>query len=466
MKKKIFIIISIAFCIGFCNIKNVFADTMEISCTTTTLNVGDTIECMITGTTAEETRSVLGKIINSNNVTVSNLTIIPNISPYTMGDADQNTNTFACYSSGPVSTGDHDLFSFNVTALSAGTGTISLRNYVVGDNDLLGYTTTDSREIQVAPSDYILTISSGGDPEPPTPKSHDSSLSNLVPEEGELNPGFTSDNFLYSMVLDFTTIRTINFTATKNDPAASVGETSCGLPDSTSVESVICNIQVTAEDNSKSTYKITINNSAYVPTPEPTGDIFINKLTYDVDAVLSPVFQKDIYLYEMSVNFSNIHEINFNVQVDEGITVSGKRCVLPSGASALTTCIINIRKNDKNAVYRINVKNTDSPDIQCDLIIRSNVYTIDQDKRIIKVNSEHSLETIKANLYSNCGAIQVLDDKVIITSGTESREYKLEKYIMPKTGNNKIIYPLAIASVLAIIGIFIFVKKKYFKKEM
>jgi LPXTG-motif cell wall-anchored protein len=37
---------------------------------------------------------------------------------------------------------------------------------------------------------------------------------------------------------------------------------------------------------------------------------------------------------------------------------------------------------------------------------------------------------------------------------------------MPKTGNNKIIYPLAIASVLAIIGIFIFVKKKYFKKEM
>ena len=323
MKKKFLITTFIMFCIFFLNIKSVFADSLEITCNKTTLQVNETVACKITGTTSEATRAVLGKLINSSNLEVSH---VSNISPYDAFGELSADQSFIFFSDADVPAGQKNIFSFNITALTKGNATLSLRNYIGADNNLLGYNTSDRRDIQVEPSDYPIVITNGDDPEPPTPKSNDSSLASLVPEEGELDPGFTSDNLRYSMNIDFTMLRTLNFTAVTNHPAATVGETSCSLPDSTSVESVICNIQVTAEDNSKSTYKITVNNTAYVPTPTPSGDIFINNLTYDVDAVLSPVFKKDTYLYEMSVNFSNIHEINFTVQVDEGITVSGKKC--------------------------------------------------------------------------------------------------------------------------------------------
>ena len=68
--------------------------------------------------------------------------------------------------------------------------------------------------------------------------------------------------------------------------------------------------------------------------------------------------------------------------------------------------------------YTILIKNTNSPDIKCDLVIKSNVYTIDQAKKIIKVNSEHSLETIKSNLYSSCGEIRIFNDKVTISDNS------------------------------------------------
>ena len=78
---------------------------------------------------------------------------------------------------------------------------------------------------------------------------------------------------------------------------------------------------------------------------------------------------------------------------------------------------------------------------------------------------DHTKETIKANLYSTCGEINVFDDKVVISYGANSSTYTLERVINPQTGNNKILYALAIVSVLAIIGIGIFAKKKLFSKE-
>ena len=116
-------------------------------------------------------------------------------------------------------------------------------------------------------------------------------------------------------------------------------------------------------------------------------------------------------------------------------------------------------------MYKIVLINTNRPDIKCDLVIKSNVYTIDQTNKIIRVNSEHSLETIKSNLFSSCGEISVYNDKVIITDGTNLAEYKLEKLIMPQTGNKKFLYLLACGSVLVIIGVFMFSKNYFFKKE-
>lgn len=458
MKKKLLILLFIVFCLGFVKINTVYADSLGFECEDTLLQVGESTTCKVVGTVDHPSRGVIGKLGSDSHLEISGIT---NISPFNEGGAP-----IYYYKRTAVSAGNYDIVRFTVTALAEGTGSLTLRDF--GGDDGLGFIDgTGDTFYYLEGVTYYLSIT-GGDT-PPTPKSDDSSLANLIPNIGQLTPDFASNEFLYNMDIDFTRVSRVSFEITKGHPMASVGSTECSIPDSTSVESVTCNIVVTAEDRvSTSTYSITFNNTAYIPTPPtPEADIYITRLTYDVDAVLTPTFKKDEYSYEMSVNFANVREINFTATTsEEGITVTGTKCTLPRGTSVISAiCNIGITKDGKSQNYRILVHNTYTPDVQCDLIIRSNVYTIDQTKKIIKVNSEHSLETIKSNLYSTCGEIKVYQDKAVIMDNSGSSEYKLERIVMPQTGNNVIIYPLAIVSVLSIIGIFIFVKKKYFKKE-
>lgn len=459
MKKKLLITFLIVFCLGFIKINTAYADSLGFSCEDTSIAVGETTTCKVVGTVDHPSRGVIGKLGSDSHLEISGIT---NISPFTDG-----RTPIYYYKASAVPAGNYDIVRFTVTALAEGTGSLTLRDF--GGDDGLGFIdATGDTFYYLDPVTFPLTVT-GGDV-PPTPKSDDSSLTNLVPNVGQLVPEFASNVFAYSMDIDFTRVSRVTFTATKSHPMASVGDTECPIPDSTTVESVTCNIVVTAEDRvSTSTYSITFNNTSYTPTPPtPEADIYITSLTYDVDAVLTPTFKKDIYNYEMSVNFANVHEINFTTATsEEGITVTGKKCTLPNSSSVISAiCNIGITKGGKSQNYKILVHNTYTPDIHCDLIIRSNVYTIDQTNKIIKVNSEHSLETIKSNLYSTCGEIKVYQDKAVILDNIGSSEYKIERVIMPQTGNNVIIYPLAIVSVLAIIGIFIFIRKKYFKKEI
>ena len=456
MKNKLFIALFIVFSIAFFNISKVYANSMDITCESDQVDVGATISCTVIGVADEPISGITAAIGSDSHLEVLTDTI-ENVSPF--------GGSFHIYygADGHVEpAGNLTIATFDVKGLTSGNGVITLRDY--NDQQPMGFINGDStRYIGVQEVNRPITVGNGQDPTPP---SSDSLLTALVPNVGELDPAFTSTNPLYNMSVDFTRVGRVTFTATKSHPMASISSTTCDLPSGTTSEKVVCNITVTAEDRvTSTTYKITINNSAYTPPIPPSGDIFINRLTYDVDAVLTPTFKKDIYEYDMSVNFANIHEINFTTQVDAGVTVTGKKCPLPSSPSIeSTTCDIKITKDGKSATYVITVHNTYRPDVQCDLIIRSNVYTIDQDKKIIKVNSEHSLETIKANLYSTCGEIKVFEDKVTISDKANTAEYKLERVIMPKTGNNKIIYPLAIVSVLAIIGICVFAKKKLFTR--
>lgn len=458
MKKKIFIIFLLIFTVGFININKVHAaSSLSITCEDNTIEVGETTSCMVIGT-VEKTYSGITAALGSNSYLQINQDSLRNLT-------DLPGDTHIYYIGEEVfPAGNIEITSFTVTGLSSGSGSLFLRQRT--DEEPLGYwryTETGTEPIIVPPFNYGITVTGGSDP---GTLSGDSLLTNLVPNTGELTPAFDSYTFLYSMSVDFTRAGRITFNATKSNVYASVGNTSCDIPNSTSIESITCNIVVTAQDQTTSTYSVTINNSAYVE-PIVTNDIFLETLDYDIGGALIPDFKRDVFEYEMHINFSNYTEINFTTtESEDGITVRGKKCLIPSNPNVESvTCNIKLSKNDKSANYKIVLINTNRPDIKCDLVIKSNIYIIDQTNKVIRVNSEHSLDTIKANLYSSCGEIQVFNDKVIITDGNNIVEYKLEKLKMPQTGNKKFLYFLACGSVLVIIGVFMFSKNYFFKKE-
>lgn len=455
MKKKILILLFTIFAAGFINVNKVYANSMSIECDDTTIGVGETTNCTVKGTVDEAFMSVTAALGSDNHLEIIESSI-RNVSPF-------GGTTHIYYIDGTTAqAGSYDFTTFTVRGLSKGSGVLTLRART--DEEPLGYANASMTLIMEVP-DFNYPITVGG--EDPQPVSHDSTLANLVPNEGELFPNFTSDNTVYSLNTDFTRAGRITFTATKNNDYASVGNTTCDIPNSTSIESVTCNIVVTAQDTTTTTvYSIVIYNTAYVEPPV-TNDIYLNSLSYDVSGILVPDFVKTTFEYEMSINFSNYREVNFIVEPsEEGITITGKKCAIPSNPNIQSvTCNIHLTKNEKSANYKIVLRNSNSPDDKCDLIIKSNVYTIDETRGIIKVNSEHSLDTIRANLYSSCGEIKVFQDVVVITDGVNLREYKLERLIIPQTGNKKFIYLLAFASVLVIIGVFMISKKVLFKKE-
>lgn len=447
-ENRILILLLIVFCISFVRINPVYADyedSFNISCDKNTLEVNEIVDCKVTGYTTHVTSGVIASLSSNSNLEITN---IVNISPFHVIDSEP-----IFYFGDAFPAGNINIVSFKAKALRAGTGNLFITDYAVAEADGLGFVDEDAETFyDAAPVNYNITITNGGDE--PTPKSSDSSLLNLQPDIGTLIPEFTSTNLNYSMSINFLEYRRVKFTPTKNHPAAIVSGSDCTLPNNTSVASVTCKISVIAEDNSRSVYSITINNSSYV---EPVIPAEITKITTN-DGLLTPAFSKDVLNYTMNINFLNFDNVSFKITFADGNS-STQKCDIPK-SSSVESVICTIDK------YNILIKNTNSPDIKCDLVIKSNVYTIDQTKKIIKVNSEHSLDTIKSNLYSSCGEIKVFNDKVTISDNSNIVEYKLEKLIMPQTGNNLIIYPLAIVSVLVIIGLFIFIKKKYFKKEM
>lgn len=458
MKKKLLILLLTIFAISFIKMGNVYAASLYFECTDNTLEVGETTNCLVKGTVEERFGGITAQLGSNSHIQIVESTL-RNISPIPPLGLVEESHIY--YFNGTIANpGSYDITSFTVKAISAGTGTLTLRSWSQAER--MGFVDESFERIIEAPeSNYDITVTGGSEPE-----SSDSSLAALVPNVGQLTPAFASDVYGYSMDVDFTTTRSVVFDTTTNEEHATVGNTTCNLPNSTSVESVTCNIVVTAQDESSSVYTISINNSAY-EDPIITHDIFIETLTFDIPGTLIPTFKRDVYSYEMHINFSNYSEINFTPTLSEtGITVTGKKCTIPDNPNMeKVTCNIKLTKNEKSSNYKIVLINTNRPDIKCDLVIKSNVYTIDQTNKIIRVNSEHSLETIKSNLFSSCGEISVYNDKVIITDGTNLAEYKLEKLIMPQTGNKKFLYLLACGSVLVIIGVFMFSKNYFFKKE-
>ena len=97
----------------------------------------------------------------------------------------------------------------------------------------------------------------------------------------------------------------------------------------------------------------------------------------------------------------------------------------------------------------------------CDLKLTSSVYEIDNDKLTInRVNKAHSLDTIRSNISTTCGNIMVNENKVVLSTSTQIKEYTINRVWMPQTGQKVVKYTLAIVVILAAIVGLIILKKK------
>lgn len=98
---------------------------------------------------------------------------------------------------------------------------------------------------------------------------------------------------------------------------------------------------------------------------------------------------------------------------------------------------------------------------ECKMILSSSVYTIDNNKLTINnVDKNHSVETIRNNITSDCGTIMVSENKVVLSTNKEIKEYTINRMWMPQTGQKVIKYTVIIAGIIAIItGLLIYKKK-------
>lgn len=461
MKNKIFIALLIVFSIYFINVGKVYAENkLYFECDENKLKVGDTTVCRVVIECDEPIMGIVANVEHTSSLEISdakNLTdFFGDALIYYFGTKDLTLDA-----------GTHQIASFKIKARREDNA--AMIYFVEHPNDGIIFGTPDKRKLKPNTEAIILTVTSDS-PDPGREKSSDSSLKNLSTPVGELKPAFNPTITSYDIEnVDFTKIHRIDFTAIENDEHATKSGTTCLLPNSSDVIETTCYIFVTAEDGSYTDYKIKVHNSAYNPVDpdEPTEDKIIAKNITTDAGILTPAFNKDIFEYSLSLNFANFKEVKFYLDVEDGIEIENDTCKIPNNDYGSFVCSLSIinRKTNKKTEYPITIINTNRPGEKCDLNIKSNVYTIDQAKKLIRLNGEHDLETIKSNLYSDCGAITVFEDKAVLTSPDGIVEYTIEKLVMPQTGNNKLKYPLAFFAVLLLILAAVCAKVKFGKKE-
>ena len=122
----------------------------------------------------------------------------------------------------------------------------------------------------------------------------------------------------------------------------------------------------------------------------------------------------------------------------------------------------NTNNNETNTNTNSNTSST-TTDTTCELILKSSVYTIDNDKlEINNVNKDHDMDKIKSNLTSDCGVISISFDKIVLSNDKTSKTYIINRVWFPQTGVKVIKYGLII-TIIAVIVVGLFILKKKMK---
>ena len=371
-----------------------------------------------------------------------------------------------------------DVSSVSITAETNDTGAtasgdIGTKSVSVGNNPFSILVTAENGSTRT----YNFTVTR----EAPQAKSSINTLSALSITNATLNPPFSSSTTGYTALVE-NNVDKVTVSATREDNKSQITE---GLGEHTlavGINTII--VRVKAEDGSMNAYTITVTRKEEEHISDDTTKSSDNKLkSLEIQgATLIPKFDSSKEQNYVAIISDNETSITINAQAN-----SNKADVSYSEASTdnkiefaanLDTKNINIIVTAENGSKRyIPVTlmrqsyynehktevdtNTGNNTDTCTLILKSSVYTIDNDKlEVNNVNKNHSIDTIKSNLSSDCGNIMVSENKVVLSSDTQVKEYTINRVWIPQTGQKVIKYVAIIAVLLAGIAGLIFYKKK------
>lgn len=103
--------------------------------------------------------------------------------------------------------------------------------------------------------------------------------------------------------------------------------------------------------------------------------------------------------------------------------------------------------------------------VDCNLIVTSDVYKIDQENRIIYVSEEETVEQIKERITSKGIIVKVDGKEVIVRCEENESTYTISRYWKPKTGQNIIKYGPLISCFITVIILSMLAIKVNKKKE-
>lgn len=262
------------------------------------------------------------------------------ITGYTISPAfNKNTTSYSLTVPNDVSSVTVNATKESAKATLTGTGNKSLS---VGANNISVVVTAENGDKRT----YTITVTR----QSASQKSSDNSLKDLSVPGYTLSPAFSKDNFDYTLKVPNDATK-IDVKAITNDEKSSVKVV--GNTDLKVGENVVT-IEVTAEDGSKKTYKITVTREEEKKNePVLDSDATLSKLNVG-GYTLSPEFNKNKFSYSITVP-SNVD--NLTVQA---IASSSKAKVTISGNSNLKpgmnhiTITVTAENGNKNT-YTVNV---------------------------------------------------------------------------------------------------------------
>ena len=101
---------------------------------------------------------------------------------------------------------------------------------------------------------------------------------------------------------------------------------------------------------------------------------------------------------------------------------------------------------------------------KCDTVLNSNTYKIDQTNLIVNIPNDDSESTILKNVTSK-GEVSISGDVITVKCDGSSKDYKISRYWVSKTGNEVIKWTAIISGVLLFVVAAIFIKIKVDKKK-
>ena len=254
----------------------------------------------------------------------------------------------------PSSTGGSAITDYTVQYSSNGGSTWSTFTHTASASTSLtvtGLTNGTAYVFQVAAVNAAGRGSYSSTSASVTPKSSDSTLSNLVSSASTLSPGFTSGNQTYTLVVTNST-SSITLTPTTTDAGATVKIGGISVTSGTASGSISLNVGttvisvvVTAENGTTRTYSVTVSR--------PSNDATLTSLVASTGA-LNATFDPTVISYTQSVANSVsamtvtavVHETNAAIKVNGVATSSGATSASISLAIGSNTLQVEVTAQD------------------------------------------------------------------------------------------------------------------------